>query len=90
MSGFVDPKKYHKFKKWIFEHSLAFQEYEGCLQKRPLTDAEMAEELDLTEEEVRNIRCMAEIELTPWELWFEAQEMQMRPRSPKQGGGKSE
>jgi len=60
---------YRRFGREIFELSLAHQRYEGVKQVRPLSDAEIALRLGLTEEEVADLRCVAEVDQLSTD-WF--------------------
>lgn len=60
---------YRRFGREVFELSLAHQRYEGTKQVRPLSDAEIAKQLGLTEAEVADLRCVAEVDVLDPE-WF--------------------
>lgn len=66
MPYFVDPELYEKYKIEIFNLSLAVQKYTGNKQNRReqcLSDEEIAEKLNLSIEDVQEIRCIAELDM---------------------------
>lgn len=72
---FISPELYNKYKHQVLDMSLAIQEYSGTTQVRDshsLCDAEIAERLGLTKEEVAEIRTIAEIDLLPADEWWKA------------------
>lgn len=80
-------EKYEKYAKSVFELSLAIQEYEGIKQKKKYSDEEIGKKLGLTTSEVKNIRCIAEIDFTSLEDWLGAEEYRYERRSK---GGKEQ
>ncbi|NIN52483.1 MAG: hypothetical protein GTN80_05030 [Nitrososphaeria archaeon] len=75
MSSEVSPKLYKMIRDKVLKHSLAVQRYDGQRYRpRPLTDKEIAERLDITETQAKEIRCIAEIDLMPPDVWETAEE----------------
>ena len=75
MSKDVSPELYHKYKHQILEMSPAIQYYEGTRMKREsssLSDREIAEKLGLDVDDVTEIRCIAEIDLLPPDIWIQS------------------
>lgn len=78
---YITPELYHRFSRQVFEMSLAIQVYRGTTQIREshsLTDAEIAERLGLSREEVAEIRSVAEIDLLPEDEWWRADTFKTR------------
>lgn len=69
MVQFATPELYKKFRDQVLEYSNAVQ---GD-KPRGLSDTEIAEKLGLSEDDVREIRCIAEADL-PLDRWSEAEE----------------
>jgi len=75
MSKTVSPELYHKYKHRILEMSPAIQHYEGTRMNREsscLSDQEIAEKLGLDIDDVTEIRCIAEIDLLPADVWIQS------------------
>jgi len=75
MSKYVLPGLYHKYKHQILEMSPAIQYYEGTRLKREsscLSDQEIADKLGLDVDDVTEIRCIAEIDLLPADIWIQS------------------
>ncbi len=75
MSKYIPPELYHKYKHQILEMSPAIQYYEGTTARREsssLSDQEIADRLGLDVEDVTEIRCIAEIDLLPADIWIES------------------
>jgi len=69
----VSPELYRKHKDAILQLSLAIQNYDGKnYTPQPLTDEEIAKKLGITVKEVREIRCIAEVDVFPSNIWMEA------------------
>jgi len=81
----VSPELYKKYKTVILEYSNAVHDS----RRRALTSAEIAENIGLTEEEVREILAVAEKDL-PAAWWPEADEFKKRCtlKSLGMGGGR--
>lgn len=75
MPKHVSVTLYNKYKQQVLEMSLAIQYYEGTAAKRQtssLSDREIAEKLCLDEDDVTEIRCIAEIDLLPPDTWLKS------------------
>jgi len=75
MSKYVSPELYHKYKHKILEMSPAIQYYEGTRMKREsscLSDQEIADKLGLDVDDVTEIRCIAEMDLLPADVWIQS------------------
>ena len=75
MSKYVSPELYNKFKHRILEMSPAIQHYEGTAMQREsscLSDQEIADRLGLDVDDVTEIRCIAEIDLLPADVWIQS------------------
>jgi hypothetical protein len=73
MGRYISPEIYNKYKQQVLDMSLAVQNYVGIEQQRvqtSLTDAEMAERLELTVAQVREIRTIAFNDLHPADMWL--------------------
>ena len=73
----VSPELYNQYKDIILNHSLAVQRYQGTQQDTTsacLTDKQIAEKLGLDEKDVREIRCVAEVDSIPLETYLEAEQ----------------
>jgi hypothetical protein len=88
----VEPAIYEKYKEEISRLGLAYQEWVASEEGGPLlervdqlTDQEIAIKLDLDEELVRKIRCMADWDI-PMEMWRNAAEFKRRSRLDKPMG----
>ena len=75
MSKYVSPELYHKYKHRVLEMSPAIQYYEGTTLQRgssSLSDQEIADRLELDVADVTEIRCIAEIDLLPANIWLKS------------------
>lgn len=72
MTKSVSPPIYEKYKDRILRMSNSFQRFEPGKKQRGMSDEQIAKKLGLTEEEVTEIRCIAEVETPPLENWKEA------------------
>ncbi len=75
MAKYVSPELYNKYKYQVLEMSPAIQYYEGTTQLREsssLSDQEIADRLRLDKEDVTEIRCIAEIDLLPPDIWIQS------------------
>lgn len=75
MPKYVSPEIYNKYKHQVLEMGLAIQYYERTVQKREtssLSDLEIAERLGLDVDDVTEIRCVAEIDLLPFDMWIQS------------------
>ena len=73
MERYISPELYNCYKHQVLEMSLAVQNYVGLRHVREtscLTDAEIAEKLGLTREQVTGIRVIAEMDLRPADAWI--------------------
>jgi DNA-directed RNA polymerase specialized sigma subunit len=68
----ISPKLYKKYKDQVLNLSNALQRYEAKANLRGLSDKEIAEKLGLAEDEVTEIRILAELETPPLSNWQEA------------------
>lgn len=68
----ISSKLYKKHKDQVLNLSNALQRYEPSTDQRGLTDKEIAEKLGLSEDEVTEIRILAELETPPLTNWQEA------------------
>ena len=69
----VTTKLYKKHKDAVIRLSLAVQNYDGkTYHPKPYSDKEIAEKLGLTEKEVIEIRCIAEVDVHSSNTWMEA------------------
>ena len=68
----ISPKLYQKYKDQVLDLSNARQRYEASANLRGLTDKEIADKLGLSEDEVTEIRILAELETPPLTNWQEA------------------
>ena len=64
----ISPKLYQKYKDQVLDQSNARQRYEASANLRGLTDKEIAEKLGLSEDEVTEIRILAELETPPLKM----------------------
>ena len=72
---YVSPELYERYKQRVLEMSLAIQYYDGTMAQRDsssLSDQEIADRLGLDIEDVTEIRCIAEIDLMPPDVWMES------------------
>lgn len=77
----VDPDLYERHKDFVLEHGLGRrQRYERGVYRKEMTDAEIATVLGITERDVTEIRCIAEVDTIPPEAWEEAQAEKDRRR----------
>jgi DNA-directed RNA polymerase sigma subunit (sigma70/sigma32) len=72
MPRFVSMELYERYKDDVWKLTNARQRYEPGKALRGLTDAEIASQLGLTEEEVTEIRCIVENEKIPLEAYLDA------------------
>ena len=75
MAKYVSPELYNKYKQQVLDMSLAVQNYIGLEQQREsscLTDAEIAQKLGLSAEDVREIRTIAQNDLMPADTWMKS------------------
>lgn len=75
MAKYVSPELYNKYKYQVLEMSPAIQYYEGTTRLREsssLSDQEIADRLGLDKEDVTEIRCIAEIDLLPPDIWIQS------------------
>ena len=86
MFKYVSPKLYNKYKQQIFEMGLMFQECTGntvLRETNSLTDQEIADKLGLDVNDVENIRCIAEVDCLPYNIWTESAEgVEEKARKP--------
>ena len=78
MINTISPDIYERFKEKVYNSSLWVQEYQGIVQKRPLTDREIGLSLGLDEKTVREICCVAELDFTPLEWWLAADSVKQK------------
>ncbi len=64
----VDPELYEKYKDEVLKRSPSFQRTD----KRAMSDQEIADELGLAVRDVTQIRCIAERDLYPIEMFQES------------------
>ena len=72
MALIISPELYRKFKDKVMAYTNSRQRYEPGKPSRGLSDAEIAENLGITAEEVMEIRCIAELEAIETSRFFEA------------------
>ena len=72
MTRTISPVLYEKYKDRILRMSNSFQRFEPGEKQRGMSDQQIARKLGLTEEEVAEIRCIAELDTPPLENWKEA------------------
>lgn len=72
MTKTISPALYEKYRDKILRMSNSFQRFEPGKKQRGMTDGQIAKKLGLSEEEVREIRCIAELDTPPLENWKEA------------------
>ena len=75
MSKYISPELYRKYKHQVLEMSPAIQYYEGTTARREfnsLSDQEIADRLGLDAEDVTEIRCIAEVDLLPADVWLKS------------------
>jgi hypothetical protein len=72
MPFFVSPELYRRHRDEVIALTTARQRHEPGRNLRGLTDAEIAEKLRITPEEVTEIRCIAELDLLEADRFFEA------------------
>ena len=75
MPKYISPEFYNKYKHQVLEMSLAIQYYEGTVAQREsssLSDREIAERLGLDADDVTEIRCIAEVDLLPPDIWLQS------------------
>lgn len=72
MPQYVSPGLYLRHKEAILARTNAKQHCEAGHVVRGRSDAEIAAELGITPDEATEIRCIAELDLTPSRRWFEA------------------
>lgn len=72
MTMTISPAFYEKYKDRILGMSNSFQRFEPGKKQRGMSDVQIASKLGLTEEEVAEIRCVAELDTPPLENWKEA------------------
>lgn len=85
----VPIETYERYKDEVLRKSLAFQEFDGTYAVRPLSDREIAAELGLTEETVREIRSIAEIDSLPFSAWYDADKVKHARSNVRPGQAKS-
>lgn len=75
MSIFISMELYHLHKRQVWELTNARQKMGVGGPNESLTDREIAERLDLTIDEVMEIRCIAENEMISLEDYMEAEKI---------------
>jgi len=75
MSRFIAKDVYERFKDQVWRLTNAKQRLEPGKTFRGLSDREIALQLDLTEEEVIEIRCIADKEMIPLEEFIKADDV---------------
>lgn len=68
----ISKELYQRYREEVLRLSNSFQYYEPAARSRGLTDRELGERLGLREEEVTQIRVMAELDTPPIENWLRA------------------
>lgn len=74
MPRFVSMDLYNRYKNDVWKLTNAKQRFEPGRAQRGLTDKEIASQLGLAEEEVTEIRCIAENEKIPLEAYLDAED----------------
>lgn len=75
MSKFIPPEMYRRYRDEVLKLTNIRQRFEPGKRLRGLSDQEIASHLGLKIEEVVEIRCLAELEVTPLEAALEAEEI---------------
>ncbi|MDP2727468.1 MAG: hypothetical protein Q8P59_07970 [Dehalococcoidia bacterium] len=74
MSNAVSAELYRKYKDQVLSLTTAHQRMEGQAMVGTISDRDIARKLGLSEEQVRDIRCLAEMEGIDMDWYPEAEE----------------
>ena len=75
MPRFVSMDLYHRYKEKVWLLTNARQRFEPGKSYRGFTDQEIAAQLGLAVDDVIEIRCIAENEMIPLELYLDAEKI---------------